>query len=251
MMLSTLKLEARPFEMCGVWLSSIKFSYISWIICMFYTLRGLQPSVWTWLDIWVHLCPRPPVRSTSKTIFPTRGARLWAPKRRTKSLVVPQALLQGSHTSASSVQNQAFVLGCLHPLSICFRGIIHVSPIKIGLFPSVIHYWKPFSLTSRAWGWNIVILDRSWYFSMFLRNLSKTFFFYIWKQNKLSGWRLQLINWTSFLEYFLRKWCLAFPVMEPVWGVTPHRMEHVFTPIPSKNAITKCSLCKQVIFAAM
>lgn len=55
------------------------------------------------------------------------------------------------------------------------------------------------------WEENMFILDRSWYFSMSHRNLSKSFF--LQKQNKLEEWRLsnlKLINCTGFLEDFLK-----------------------------------------------
>lgn len=70
-------------------------------------------------------------------------------------------------------------------LSSCFIDIINISPIKIGLSLWVIYYWKPFSLTSRAWGRNMFIFDRSWYFSMSHRHLSKSFFFPPYK-NKMN-----------------------------------------------------------------
>lgn len=156
--------------------SSSLATLVEWFACFIPCLYSA--FCLDWLDIWVHLCQRLPVMNTSKTIFPSTQRSTLSTKGR-RRVLSHQPLLQGSPIYAFSVQHQASSIGCLHPLSISFREIIHVRPIKIGLFPSVIHCWKPFSLTSRAWGWNIFILDRSWYFSMFLRNLSKTFFLYI------------------------------------------------------------------------
>ena len=89
-------------------------------------------------------------------------------------------------------------------LSSCFIEIMNFSPIKIGLFHLVIHYWKPFSLTLRASGKKTCLSLTDLGTFPCLTGTFPSLFFYKNKINYKSGVFLKLINCTDFLGYFLR-----------------------------------------------
>lgn len=124
-------------------------------------------------------------------------------------LLSPQTLPQYSSIHAMgfpkcSIRHSLLVF-CLHvPFISCFIEIMNLSPIKIGLFHLVIHYWKPFSLTLRASGKKTCLSLTDLGTFPCLTGIVPSFFFYKNKINYKNGVFLKLINCTDFLGYFLR-----------------------------------------------